>query len=192
MAGQKAGHGRATRSRNLCEPETVQSLLRNEIANNWIAETGLSQKLPLGIAVGKLNVVRLVLDSTVCHVNTRCHLPERLSLPMASDRALSTQPEDTPGAFVGASIDFKAAHKQVQVRALKSMAFYCLLFRENSTIIEYAISEAVSWHSGGSALARFYAAKCMGCWLGSPTKPSFSWTTCCAHSSETALQKCSL
>ena len=43
-------------------------------------------------------------------------LPERLGLPMASDLALSTQPEDTPGAFVGASIDFKAAHKQAQVR----------------------------------------------------------------------------
>ena len=35
---------------------------------------------------------------------------------MASDLALSTQPEDTPGAFIGASIDFKAARKQVQVR----------------------------------------------------------------------------
>ena len=81
------------------EPETVQSLLRNEMANNWVVETGLSiaearEKWPLGIAVG--NVVfaegkepRLVLDSTVCQVNTRCHLPERLSLPMASDLALS-------------------------------------------------------------------------------------------------------
>ena len=110
------------------EPETVQGLLRKEIANNWIVETSLSiadarEKWPLGIAVGKLNVVfaegkepRLVLDSAVCQVNTRCHLPERLSLPMASDLALSTQPEDTPGAFIGASIDFKAAHKQVQVR----------------------------------------------------------------------------
>ena len=65
------------------EPETVQGLLRNEIANNWIVETSLSiadarEKLPLGIAVGKLNVVfaegkepRLVLDSAVCQVNTR-------------------------------------------------------------------------------------------------------------------------
>ena len=63
------------------EPETVQGLLRNEIANNWIVETGLSiaearEKLPLGIAVGKLNVVfaegkepRLVLDRTVCQVS---------------------------------------------------------------------------------------------------------------------------
>ena len=100
------------------------SLLRNEIANNWIVETGLSvaEAREKGIAVGKINVVfaegkepRLVLDSTVCQVNTRCHLPERLSLPMASDLALSTQPEDTPGAFVG-GIDFKAARKQVQVR----------------------------------------------------------------------------
>ena len=75
------------------EPETVQGLLRNEIANSWIVETSLSiadarEKWPLGIGVGKLNVVfaegkepRLVLDSAVCQVNTRCHLPERLSLP---------------------------------------------------------------------------------------------------------------
>ena len=110
------------------KPETVQGLLRNEIANNWIVETSLSiadarEKWPLGIAVGKLNVVfaegkepRLVLDSAVCQANTRCHLPERLSLPMASDLALSTQPEDTPGAFIGASVDFKAAHKQGRYR----------------------------------------------------------------------------
>ena len=38
------------------------------------------------------------------------------------------------GAFVGANIDFKAAHKQGR-SALKSMAFYCLLFRKNS--LEY-------------------------------------------------------
>ena len=127
------------------EPETVQGLLLKEIANNWIVETSLSiadarKKWPLGIAVGKLNVVfaegkepRLVLDSTVCQVNTRCHLPERLSLPMASDLALSTQPEDTPGAFIGASVDFKAAHKQVQVRpeehGLLLFAFQGKLYR---------------------------------------------------------------
>ena len=55
---------------------------------------------------------RLVLDSTVCQVNTRCYLPERLSLPMASDLALATQAGDT----LGASIDFNPAHKQIQVR----------------------------------------------------------------------------
>ena len=107
----------------------------------------------------------LVLDSTVCQVNTRCHLPERLSLPMASDLALSTQPEDTPGAFVG-GVDFKAARKEVQVRleehGLLLFAFQGKLYR----YIERAILGAVSRHSGGSALALFCFARRMGCWLG--------------------------
>ena len=61
------------------------------------------RKWPLGVAVGKLNVVFaekepcLVLDSTVCQVNTRCYLPERLSLPMASDLAYWWQ---RTGAFL--------------------------------------------------------------------------------------------
>ena len=176
------------------EPETVQGLLRNEIANNWIVETSLSiaearEKWPLGIAVGKLNVVfaegkepRLVLDSTVCQVNTRCHLPERLSLPMASDLALSTQPEDTPGAFIGASIDFKAAHKQVQVRPEEHGLLYFSPFKESSTSTECAISAAVSRRSGGSAPAHSCSARCMDCWPGSPTKLSSLWTTFCVHS----------
>ena len=169
------------------EPDTVHSLLRNEIANNWIVETGLSiaearEKWPLGIAVGKLNVVfaegkelRLVLDSTVCQVNTRCHLPERLSLPMASDGHSRS---------VGASIDFKAAHKQAQVRpeehGLLPFAFQEKLYR-------YRVC-----HFGGrfSALAHFCFARCMGCWLGSPTKPSSSWTTFCVHSSKIAHRLC--
>ena len=41
----------------------MQGLLRNEIANNWIVETGLSiaearEKWPLGIAVGKFRFCR--------------------------------------------------------------------------------------------------------------------------------------
>ena len=92
--------------------------------------------------MGKLNVVfaegkepRLVLDSTVCQVNTRCHLPERLSLPMASDLALSTQREDTPG--IG-SIDFKAAHKQVQVRP-EEHGLLLFAFKGSSTTTGCAI-----------------------------------------------------
>ena len=69
----------------------MQSLLDKEISNNWVVATSLTlaeakKQWPLG----KLNVVfaegkepRLVLDSTVCQVNTRCYLPERLSLPVA-------------------------------------------------------------------------------------------------------------
>ena len=46
--------------------------------------------------MGKLNVVhaegkdpRLVLDSTVCGVNPKCAVPERISLPMALDVRLA-------------------------------------------------------------------------------------------------------
>ena len=58
---------------------------------------------------------RLVLDSTICNVNPRCHLPERVALPTASDIRLTTQTSDPHGAFLGAGLDIKAAHKQVAV-----------------------------------------------------------------------------
>ena len=88
------------------EPETVSALLEKEIANGWVIRKG--------VAVGKLNIVhaegkdpRLVLDSTVCGVNPKC--------AMASDVRLAFLPKDTHSSFVGASFDFKAAHKQIQV-----------------------------------------------------------------------------
>ena len=93
----------------------------------------------------------------MCHVNTRCYLPERLSLPMASDLALSTQPEDTPGAFIGASLDFKAAHKQVQVRR-KERGF--LLFAFQNKLYHYRVCHfggrfsAYWWQSTGAFLLR--------------------------------------
>ena len=73
--------------------------------------------------MGRLNVVlaegkdpRLVVDSSICNVNLRCTLPEKVALPMASDVKLAHLPDDPVGAFTGASFDFKAAHKQIQVR----------------------------------------------------------------------------
>ena len=66
-----------------------------------------------------------------------------------------------------------------------------LLFAFQGKLYHYRVCylEAVSWPSGGSALEHFYFAKCTGYWLGSLAKPSL--TTFCAHSSKTALQKCS-
>ena len=104
------------------EPETVQSLLRNEIANNWIVETGLSiaearKKLPLGIAVGKLNVVLQKGKSPPCpgqhRVASEHKMPSARTLQPANGIGPGTvhTTGGHPGAFVGASIDFKAAHK---------------------------------------------------------------------------------
>ena len=110
-----------------------------------------------GIAVGKLNVVhaegkepRLVLDSTVCGVNPKCNIPERISLPMASDVRLAFMPEDTHSSFIGASFDFKAAHKQVQVHPSEHGL---LLFRFADNLYHYRVCHfgAGSPHTGGNA-----------------------------------------
>ena len=87
------------------EPDTVSALLEKEISNGWVVRTEMSieqRHWNKGIAVGKLNVAhaegkepRLVLDSTVCGVNPKCNIPERISLPMASDVRLACMPEDT-------------------------------------------------------------------------------------------------
>ena len=98
------------------EPETVSALLEEEISNGRVVRTDMSveqarQHWHKGIAVGKLNVVhaegkepRLVLDSTVCGVNPKRNIPERVSLPMASDVRLAFMPGDTHASFIGASL----------------------------------------------------------------------------------------
>ena len=119
---------------------------------------------PSGTAVGKLNIVfadgkepRLVLDSTICGVNPRCHLPERVALPMASDIRLATQAHDPRGAFVGASIDFKAAHKQVKVR---EEDHGLLLFQHDAKLFYYRVCHfggrfsAYWWQRVGAFLLR--------------------------------------
>ena len=99
-----------------------------------------------GIAVGKLNVVhaegkepRPVLDSTVCGVNPKCNIQERVSLPMASDVRLAFMPEDTHASFI-ASFDFKAAHKQIQVHPSEHGL---LLFRFADTLYHYRLRSTV-------------------------------------------------
>ena len=98
-------------------PQEVAALIQKEIEQGWVEQTNMSLEeakafWPKGVALGKLNVVfadgkdpRLVLDSTICGVNPRCHIPERVTLPMAADLRLATQPHDSHGAFIGASLD---------------------------------------------------------------------------------------
>ena len=109
-------------------PDLVAELLQKELDNDWVVETPYTQAeaqeaFLQGVAIGKLNVViaegrdpRLVLDSSICKVNGRCQLPERVALPTALDIRLATLGADPHSAFVGAGLDFKAAHKQVKVR----------------------------------------------------------------------------
>ena len=101
-------------------PTEVAALIQKEIDNGWVVEAKLSleeaqKHWPSGTAVGKLNIVfaegkepRLVLDSTICGVNPRCHLPERVALPMASDIRLATQAQDPHGELRGSLYRFQS------------------------------------------------------------------------------------
>ena len=79
------------------QPELLQRFIEEEMAQGWVIEIpGGEQEAraqwPKGIAIGKLNVVqaegkdpRMVLESSVCNVNPRCTLPERVCLPTSAD-----------------------------------------------------------------------------------------------------------
>ena len=62
------------------------------------------------------NYPPLVLDSAFCQVNPNCSLPEAVQLPTVSDVCASFQPSEPRSMWIGASLDFKADHKQVKVR----------------------------------------------------------------------------
>ena len=100
---------------------------------------------------------RLVLDSTVCRVNPKCNIPERISLPMASDVRLAFMPEDTHASSIGTSFDFKAAHKQIQVHPSEHGL---LLFRFANTLYHYRVCHfgarfsAYWWQRTGALLLR--------------------------------------
>ena len=73
-------------------PQVTTDLIQAELEAGFIEEIPdlptAEKRWPQGIALRKLGVVyaenrdpRLVLDSTVCGMNGRCHLPERQKLP---------------------------------------------------------------------------------------------------------------
>ena len=89
------------------KPPIVQALIDKEIEAGWVCKIPggrkeAQERWPSATAIGKLlNLVeapgkdpRLVLDSTVCQVNTNCSLPEAVQLPTVSDVCFSFQPSD--------------------------------------------------------------------------------------------------
>ena len=150
-------------------PEVVAELLQKELDNKWVVETPYTQTEAKeafleGVAIGKLNVViaegrdpRLVLDSSICNVNGRCQLPERVALPTALDIRLATLDADPHSAFVGAGLDFKAAHKQVKVRPEEHGL---LMFRCRGKLYHYVVCHfggrfsAYWWQRVGAFLLR--------------------------------------
>ena len=76
--------------------EATRNLVQEEINQGWVYqfEGGIeaAKEFFPAVAVGRLGVAysdfrppRLVVDSSVCGVNARCHIPERTTLPTAKD-----------------------------------------------------------------------------------------------------------
>ena len=110
------------------DPATTRSLIQQEKDAGFTEEissiTEAERRWPKGIALGKLGVVcadnrdpRLVLDSTICGMNGRCHIPEKQRLPNLRHVSffLSICPP-LQDQWQGASIDIKAAHKRMPIR----------------------------------------------------------------------------
>ena len=130
-------------------PEVLQALLAKEIEGGFVAafdgsEEDAKARWPAGTAIGKLNIVfsderdaRLVLDSSICNLNARCTLPERMALPSALDVQLSFSPHDPLAIWRALCLDFKAAHKRMRVK--KASEHGTLLFRVAGLLYFYKV-----------------------------------------------------
>ncbi|CAE7469933.1 unnamed protein product, partial [Symbiodinium necroappetens] len=106
-------------------PEVLESLIQEELANDYIEEVSLEEARCRWehVAVGKLNVVivpdknpRLTVDETISGVNPSCCIPERYNLPGLSDLQAG-YPLRGPASILGVfSLDVKAAHKSILLR----------------------------------------------------------------------------
>ena len=109
------------------DPELTRELVQEEISKGWVYEFhgDISQAqlaFPVGVAVGKLGVAtaegrppRLVVDNSICGLNSRCHMPERSTLPTAKDVIRSYPLRNTSKDVLGFSLDIKSAHKRIVV-----------------------------------------------------------------------------
>ena len=86
------------------EPALLDALLQDEIDEGWVMQVP-----------GGEEEARTKCHRSICHVNPRCHLLERVILPCAADVRLAFHALDELGQFTAASIDFKAAQKQIRV-----------------------------------------------------------------------------
>ena len=129
-------------------PSITRTLIQQELDAGFIEEISnikeAERRWPKGIALGKLGVVcadnrdpRLVLDSTICGMNGRCHLPEKQRLPNLRHVSyfLSTCPP-LQEEWQGASINIKAAHKRMLIKEEEkgSTAFPVPLWEQNLRI----------------------------------------------------------
>ena len=108
--------------------DLTRKLVQEEVDKGWAFPFNgtledAQQQFPLGVSIGKLGVAhsdgrapRLVLDNSVCGLNSRCLIPERSTLPSAKDVLRTFPLRNFQGDHLGFSLDVKAAHKRIVIR----------------------------------------------------------------------------
>ena len=113
----------------------------------------------LGVAFSDSRPARLVVDSSICGLNSRCILPERTTLPSAKDVLRCYPLRQNDADLAGFSLDVKSAHKRVVIRASEQSL---VTFQLNGVLHIYRVCpfgatfSAFWWSRLGGWLLRFF------------------------------------
>ena len=107
---------------------TTRQLVQQEIEKGWVykypgtlaeAQAEFGEKLAvgrLGLALSDSRPPRLVVDSSICGLNSQITIPERTTLPSALDVLRVYPLRNLDDSLLGFSLDVKSAHKLVVLR----------------------------------------------------------------------------
>ena len=108
--------------------ETTRHLVQQELDKGWVykypgtladAQVEFGEKLSvgrLGLALSDTRPPRLVVDSSICGLNSQVEIPERTTLPSALDVLRVYPLRNLDESLLGFSLDVKSAHKLVVLR----------------------------------------------------------------------------
>ena len=108
--------------------ELTRELVQEELDRGWVYEfpgtiADAQLAFPAGLAVGRLGIAtsdqrppRLVVDDSICGLNSRCVIPERSTLPSAKEVIRSYPVRETQEDLMGFSLDIKSAHKRIVIK----------------------------------------------------------------------------
>ncbi len=146
------------------DPAVTRDFVKEEINQGWVFEfeggvEAAKDHFP-SIAVGRLGVAysdarpsRLAVDSSVCGVNARCHIPERTTLPTAKDVIRCSPLRGSNEELAGFSLDIKSAHKRVVIRTEEQGL---LGFHLDNKLYFYSTFSAFWWQRLGGWILRFF------------------------------------
>ena len=109
--------------------DIARELVQAEVDAGWVEKfqgnLGDAQvKWPLGVSIGKLGIAlsehrppRLVVDSSICGLNSRCAIPEKGTLPSIKDVQRCFPLRQNTKKLSRLSLDVKSAHKRIVVRS---------------------------------------------------------------------------